>query len=305
MLTEHSTKETIISAKDQVIAPPPFTSGEDNLFENKNAIIIEPKHFISSLDLKSLWEYRELFYFLALRDIKIRYKQTLLGIAWVILQPLVTTLIFTTIFLRLGSSQNLEIPYPLLAFSGFTLWTFINAAILNSSNSLINHSALITKVYFPRLVIPISAIGATLVDLTLGLTSLLVAMLIYKVPLTRQILFIPLLLIPTLLLSLGFGIIMAALNVKYRDVKYILPFILQLLFFSSPIFYSLSMLAPETVWMWQFNPLTGILENFRALLFGQSLDWHTLSISVVVSLAVFFLSVYVFHKMEDDFADVI
>jgi lipopolysaccharide transport system permease protein len=305
MLTEYSPKETVISAEDKQMSVEPSGNNADNLFENKDSIIIEPKHFISSLDLKSLWEYRELFYFLALRDIKIRYKQTLLGIAWVVLQPVITTLIFTTIFLRLAPSQELVVPYPLLAFSGFTLWTFINAAILNSSNSLINHSALITKVYFPRLVIPISAVGATLVDLSLGLGSLLVAMLIYKVPLTWGILWIPVLLIPALLLSLGFGIIMAALNVRYRDVKYILPFVLQLLLFSSPIFYSLSMLSKETIWMWQFNPLTGILENFRALLFGQNLDWYSLSVSIIVSVAVFFLAVYVFHKMEDDFADVI
>lgn len=304
MLTEYSTKETVISAEDDQVSTQPLNN-ENDLFEGKNSIVIEPKHFISSLNLKTLWEYNELFYFLALRDIKIRYKQTLLGIAWVLLQPIITTVIFTTIFLRLGTDQNLSVPYPLFAFSGFTLWTFINAAISNSSNSLINHSSLITKVYFPRLVIPIASVGATLVDLAFGLISLLIAMLIYGVMPTWSFLLIPFLIIPSLFLALGVGIITAALNVKYRDVKYILPFVLQIFFFISPIFYSLSMLPPASVPLWKLNPVTGIVENFRALLFGLQFDWYSFGISMGISLAVFFLAVYVFHWMEDDFADVI
>ena len=305
MLTEYSTKEKLTPTKSYELSTKPPDNSEHNLFENANSIVIEPKHFISSLDLKSLWEYRELFYFLALRDIKIRYKQTMLGVAWVVLQPVITTVIFTTIFLRLGAGENSNIPYSLIAFSGFTLWTFINVAILNSSNSLINHSALITKVYFPRLIIPTSAVGATLLDLAIGLVSLMIAMLIYRVPLSWKILFIPLLIIPMLFLSSGFGIIMAALNVKYRYIKYILPFIMQLIFFISPFFYSLSMLDKGSVWMWYFNLLTGIIENFRALLFDLSIDWFSLSISIVSSLVMFILAIYIFHHMEDDFADVV
>lgn len=274
-------------------------------FESSKSINIEPSKFFSNLDLAGIWHYRELLYFLALRDIKIRYKQTLLGIAWVLLQPIITTIIFTTIFFRLGTGQNLEIPYPLFTFSGFTIWTFINSAIMNCSNSLINHSSLITKVYFPRLIIPISAVVATLVDLVFGLTSLLIAMIIYKVSPTWESVLVILLIIPTLFLSLGVGIIAASLNVKYRDVKYVLPFILQILFFISPVFYSLSMLPENSVWVWKLNPITGILENFRALLFGLKLDWHSLGIACVFSIAFFALAVFLFHRMEDDFADVI
>lgn len=303
MLTEYSSEKTIIPIEDEKFSAPLFEDSEGRLSED--SIVIEPANFASSLNLQTLWEYRELIYFLALRDIKIRYKQTLLGIAWVLLQPIITTVIFTAIFLRLGQIQNSVVPYSLFTFSGFTLWTFVSAAISNSSNSLINHSVLITKVYFPRLVIPISAVGATLVDLALGLVSLFVAMLVYRVSLTWQILLIPVLILPTLFLSLGFGIFTAALNVKYRDVKYILPFILQLLLFASPVFYSLSMLSEGTTWMWQFNPLTGILENFRALLFGQAFDWFSFVYSTAFSLVVFFLAIYIFHRMEDNFADVI
>jgi lipopolysaccharide transport system permease protein len=304
------TKFTIREAADEAIQPDrlkisarEFTDTE--FFQGKDIVIIEPNQFFSSLSLKNLWQFRELLYYLALRDIKIRYKQTILGIGWVLLQPIVTTIIFTTIFLRLGASQNLEIPYPLFAFSGFTLWTFINSAITNCSGSLLNHSGLITKVYFPRLIIPIAAAGATLFDLVFGFISLLFAIVIYGVTPSWQLLLAPLLIIPALFLSLGLGILTAALNVRYRDVKYILPFLIQVFFFISPVFYSLSMLPEESIWLWKFNPLTGILENFRALLFGLSFDWYSFLLSVVVSAAVFFSAVYVFHQMEDDFADVI
>jgi lipopolysaccharide transport system permease protein len=300
-----------ISAKMQTPSLDPDSSANQtqhgiNIFPpGKELTVIESGEFLSSIDLKGIWHYRELLYFLALRDIKIRYKQTLLGIAWVVFQPVITTLVFTAIFLRLGSVQDLSIPYPLFAFSGFTLWTFISSAIMNCSNSLLNHSSLITKVYFPRLVIPFSAVLATLVDLFFGFISLILAMAFYNVFPQWQILLLPILMIPVLLFALGIGIFTAAINVKYRDVKYILPFLIQLLFFISPIFYSLSMLPQDSVWLWYFNPVTGFLENFRAILFGLSLNWYSLIISAVFSFAVFLLSVFVFHRMEDDFADVI
>lgn len=307
MLTKYSTKEPVISKKDEQksASPLPPDHSEPIPVEKEGVIIIEPTQFLSNLNFRTFWRYRELIYFLALRDIKIRYKQTLIGVAWVLLQPIITTLIFTTIFLRLGQSQSEDIPYPLFAFSGFTLWMFVNSAISNSSNSLINHSNLITKVYFPRLIIPVSAVGATLLDLFIGLCSLLVAMLIYGVRFHWEILFVFVLMIPVLTLSLGLGIILAALNVKYRDIKYILPFALQIFFFVSPVFYSLSILPPDALWLWKLNPMSGILENFRAALFGLSFDFYSLSISFGISLGIFFLAVYVFHHMEDSFADVI
>lgn len=302
MLTKYSTKDGVSTAVNNHLPPPP--SKNDNSEDDKT-VIIEPSKFVSSLDLKGIWEYRELLYFLALRDLKIRYKQTLLGIAWVLLQPIVTTIIFTTIFFRLGTSENLQIPYPLFAFSGFTFWSFISSAISNSSNSLVNHSSLVTKVYFPRLVIPFSAVLATLVDLAFGLLSLLIAMLIYDVYPNKWSPLVFLLIIPALFLSLGIGILTAALNVKYRDVKYILPFILQVFFFISPVFYSLTMLPENSVDVWKLNPVTGILENFRALMFGLPIDWYSLIISMTISIAIFILAIFVFHKMEDDFADII
>lgn len=306
MLTEEiSTKSQATSFSDEKETSPIRKEADEELFNHPNLTIIESKQFISSLDLRGIWNYRELLYFLALRDLKIRYKQTLLGIAWVLLQPIITTVIFTTIFLRLGSAQDLNIPYPLFAFSGFTLWTFIGSAIMNSSNSLLNHSSLITKIYFPRLVIPFSAVLATLVDLLFGLISLLIVMVIYQVSPGWKFLLLPIVIIPVIFFSLGIGVFSAAINVKYRDVKYILPFIIQVFFFISPVFYSLSMLPQESVWLWYFNPITGFLENFRALLFNLKFDWFSFAVSTATSLGVFLLSIYIFHRMEDDFADVI
>lgn len=304
MLKEFPTEERLISTQKREESAPFFNDSPAASLK-PDSIVVEPARFLSTLNLKSLWDYRELFYFLALRDVKIRYKQTLVGVAWVLLQPIITTVIFTTIFFRLGQSQSSDIPYSLFAFSGFTLWTFVNTAISNSSFSLINHSNLITKVFFPRLIIPIAAVGATLFDLLLGFTGLLVAMAFYGISFHWQILLVFVLIIPVVALSLGIGIIFAALNVKYRDIKYILPFLLQILLFISPVFYSLDMLPQDALAMWRLNPLTGILENFRAALFGQPFDYYSLSISFVVSFAVFLLAVYVFHSMEDYFADVI
>lgn len=277
----------------------------ENFQSQKEITLIESSKFISSLDIKGIWNYRELLYFLALRDVKIRYKQTLLGIAWVLLQPILTTLIFTTIFFKFGSVQDLPIPYPLFSFSGFTLWIFISSAIMNCSNSLLNHSSLVTKVYFPRLVIPFSAVLATLVDFFFGLISLFFAMLLYGITPHWTLLLLPLIFIPMILISLGLGIITAAINVKYRDVKYVLPFLIQLLFFISPVFYTLKMLPPESLWLWNLNPITGLLENFRSFLFGLPPQWNSYLITVSISFLIFLLSIYIFHKLEDDFADFI
>jgi lipopolysaccharide transport system permease protein len=267
--------------------------------------IIEPPRLFSDLDLAGLWQHRELFYLLAVRDIKIRYKQAVLGVAWVVVQPLISTLIFTMIFRSLGIGAELSVPYPLFAFSGFVIWSFMNGAILNCSGCLINHRNLITFVYFPRLILPLAAAAATMVDLAFGLLSLAGVMLIYQRPPAWQT---PLVVIPiavAVMLTLGMIILSASLNVKYRDVKYVLPFILQILFFISPVFYSLSMIDQSSVWLWKLNPLTGILENFRAALFGLPIDWLSLLIAAVVAVVLFVGSMFVFQRMVDDFADVI
>jgi len=271
----------------------------------EDSTVIEPSRSFLVLDARSLWAYRELFYFLALRDIKVRYKQTFLGVAWVLLQPIATTLIFSILFMRLGQTETFGVQYPLFAFSGFVLWTFVNSAIITASNSLINHTGLITKIYFPRLIVPLAAVAANLLDFFIGLSSLAVAMVVFAAVPTWKILLAPLFLLQILVLTSAAGILLAALNVRFRDVKQLLPFALQLWLFASPVFYSLRLLPENLAWVWKLNPLTGILENFRAALFGQDFDFTGMTISVVMTIVIFVFALYVFRLMEDDFADVI
>lgn len=272
---------------------------------NVSSVVIKPANSALDFEWREYWKYRELFYFLALRDIKVRYKQTALGVTWVLLQPIATTLIFAVLFSRFALTDAFPVPFPLFAFSGFVLWTFVNTAISYSANSLINHSGLITKVYFPRLIIPAAAVAACLLDLLVGLISLAAAMIFYGIAPTWKIVFAPFFLLLILVLTVGVGILLAALNVKFRDIKQLLPFAIQLWLFVSPVFYSLKLLPENLVWLWKINPLSGALENFRAALFGLDFDIIGISLSVIVTITVFLGALYVFRRMEDDFADVI
>ena len=258
-----------------------------------------------SLDLKDLWTYRELLYFLTLRDVKVRYKQTAIGVLWAILQPVLTTVIFTVIFSQFARFESLEIPYPLFALSGLLLWLFVNTSITTASNSLVSNTNLVTKIYFPRLIVPIAATLSGLVDLALGFLLLVGLMIYYGVALSWQIALVPVFIILTILLALGFGTLFAALNVRFRDVKFALPFALQIWMFISPVFYPTSILSEKWRVAFAFNPLTGILEGFRAALFGGQFDWFALGASIVLTILLMLLSLFVFKRMEDDFADLI
>lgn len=257
------------------------------------------------MNLGDLWTYRELLYFLTLRDIKVRYKQTLMGAAWVIIQPLMTMLIFTLIFNRFVRLDTKEIPYPLFAYSGLLLWTFFANAVTSGTYSLINNSHLITKVYFPRIFIPAASVAAGLVDF--GIASLLLAALAiyYRVKPTWGIALLPLFVLLATALALGTGILVSALTVKYRDLRHALPFIMQFWMFASPVIYPTS-IVPET-WRWILfaNPMTGIIEGFRAALTGQNFDWFLISASSVVAILLLAVAFYVFRALEDTFADVI
>ena len=269
-------------------------------------IVIDSSASGVGLDLKSLWTYRELLYFLIWRDVKVRYKQTALGVLWVILQPLVMMLIFTVLFGQLGNIPSEGIPYSLFAFAGLLPWTFFSGAVSLSSNSVVNSANLITKVYFPRLIVPIAAVGATLVDLALsfGVLALLMAYR-HQAP-SINLLMLPLLVLLLILVALGFGILMSALNVKYRDVRIALPFLIQVWFFASPVIYPLSLVPPKVRWAVTLNPLSGIIEGFRVALYGhRNFDWVSLSISAIVTLLLMVCAVYTFRKMESGFADIV
>ncbi len=268
-------------------------------------ITIKPGKSGVALNLRDLWTYRELLYFLTWRDIKVRYKQTVLGVAWTIIQPLATMLIFTLFFGRLAGVPSDGIPYPIFAYAGLLPWTFISNAITNSSNSLLGDSRLITKVYFPRMIIPCAAVGAGLVDFAISFVILVALMLYYSVVVTWSIMLLPLLVLLITMLALGVGMWMSALNVKYRDVRYALPFVIQLWMFASPIIYSSNLVSGKWRWLYEMNPLTGIIEAFRSSFFSRQLNSTALTISAVITVALFVYSAYAFRRMEKSFADIL
>ncbi len=270
-----------------------------------NEVLIEPSRGWPSLKLKELWEYRELLYFLAWRDIKLRYKQTALGVAWAVLQPLSTMLLFWLLFGRLAGIKSDGIPYPIFAFSALMFWTFLANAVTNSSNSLVGSSNLITKVYFPRMIIPIAAVGAGLLDLLISFPLLVVMGIYYSIDVRWTILMVPVLVLMTAFLAVGVGMLLSALNVKYRDVRHALPFVVQLWMFATPIIYPTSMLPERWRWLLRLNPLTGIIEAFRASLFGREFDWTALGISASLTIALMVYSVYAFRRVEKGFADIV
>ena len=268
-------------------------------------VVIEPSRYWVALDLRGLWAYRELLYFLTWRDVKVRYKQTLLGAAWAIIQPLFTMIIFSLLFGRLAGIKSDNIPYPIFAYAGLLPWTFFSNAVTASGNSLVGSSNLITKIYFPRIIIPSAAVAAGLVDFALSFLVLIPLMFYYGISITPNLLFLPLMVVLITFLALAIGMWTSALNVKYRDIRYALPFVIQLWMFASPIIYPASMLRGKLKIVLTLNPLTGIIENFRSALVGRQMNWSSLAISAAITLVLFVWSAYAFKRMEKTFADLV
>jgi lipopolysaccharide transport system permease protein len=273
--------------------------------ESPGEILINSEGPGLRLGLAELWRYRELLYFLTLRDVKLRYKQTLLGAAWAIIQPLCAMLLFTLVFSRLARLPSDNIPYPVFAYAGLVPWTFFANAITNAANSLVGSTSLVTKVYFPRMIIPAAPVLAGLVDLGIALLLLVPLLIYYRITLTWQLIFLPLFICLATLLAFGIGMLLAALNVKYRDIRYALPFLVQLWLFASPVIYPLSLTPPKWKWIFTLNPMTGIIEGTRSSLFGKPFDWTAIGASLVLALFVIALAAYFFRRVEDGFADVI
>ena len=270
-------------------------------------VVIEPSSSWVALNLRDLWAYRELLYFLTWRDVKVRYKQTVLGVVWALLQPLLTMLISTLIFGRLGGfgARTGGIPYPIFAYAGLLPWTFFSNAITASGNSLVGSANLITKVYFPRMIIPGAAVAAGLVDFFIAFVLLLGLMLYYRVSLTWNLLLFPALVFLTALLATGVGMWLSALNVKYRDIRFALPFIVQLWMFLSPVFYPSNVLPEKYRWAFALNPLTGIIDAYRSSLFGRPIDWTALGVSSLITIVLLVYASYSFRRMEKTFADIV
>ncbi len=268
-------------------------------------IVIDADEVVTGVSLRELWAYRELLYFLTWRDIKIRYKQTLLGAAWAIIQPLFAMLLFTLFFGRLARMPSDGVPYPLFAYAGLVPWTFFANAVANSGNSLVGSTNLITKVYFPRLIIPAAAVAAGLLDFAIAFVLLAPMLIYYGVSISWTLLMLPPLILLITVLALGVGMLMSALNVRYRDVRYALPFLIQLWLFASPVIYPSSIMPEQWKWILLLNPMTGIIEGFRASLFGKSFDWSAMALAAVCTLSIIVISAYVFRRVEETFADVV
>ena len=259
----------------------------------------------AGLELKDLWHHRELFYMLAWRDVKVRYKQSALGITWVILQPLLTMIIFTVLFGRLARIPSEGEPYAIFSYAGLLPWTFFSSAVATSANSLVNSSNIITKVYFPRLLIPAAAIGAALVDLAIASLLLLVIMPLYGASFhLSMMMFFPLFAL-TAIIAAAVGIYASALNVKYRDIRHALPFAIQIWMYVTPVIYPVSFLPQRWRWLLVLNPLSGIIEGCRAAIFEHPFDWQALAASAAIAAGLFMTAAYSFRRLERQFADVI
>lgn len=270
-------------------------------------IIIKPKKGLAVLDFKEVWSYRELFYFFAWRDIKLRYKQTFFGIAWAVIQPFVTMVVFSIVFGSLANMPSDNIPYPVFIYAGLLLWNIFSSSLNYASNSLIGSAHIIQKIYLPKIIIPAASVVVTLVDFLFAALVFLGLIFYYGfVPHFQGLLLLPLLLLITVLASLGFGWFLAAVNVKYRDVRYALPFFIQLLIFVTPVIYPVSIVPKAYQWLLALNPMTGVIETFKASFLGTTpVNWSALEISSTVSIVFFLFGLWYFLKAEKTFADII
>jgi lipopolysaccharide transport system permease protein len=267
-------------------------------------VVIRPRSGWISIDWKELIYFRELLYFLAWRDVKVRYKQTVLGVAWAVLQPLFTMVIFTVIFGRFAGVPSGNFPYPVFVFAGLIPWTFFSTSIGFAGTSLIGQQHLLTKIYFPRLFVPTAVVCAYLIDLAITLVLYAFILSIYAIAPSWQVVFLPLLIMLTLALTLGLGYTLAALTVLYRDIRYLIPFGLQLLMYLSPIIYPVNMLPNRYRWVLSLNPMCGIIEGFRWSILGTPCSPVSLGLAVATSLGLLTFGLFYFRRTERQFADI-
>jgi homopolymeric O-antigen transport system permease protein len=255
---------------------------------------------------RELWDYRELFYFLAWRDVKVRYKQTVLGVLWAIIQPLFTMVIFTVVFGQIANISSEGVPRPVFYFSALLPWIYFSSTLANAGMSLVSNSGLLTKIYFPRIILPAAAALVPLVDFLIGSVLLIGFIVYYDIPIGWNLLLWPILVVPLALLAFGLGAFLAALNVKYRDVKYAIPFVIQVLLFMTPIIYPSSVFPERFRWLLALNPLSGLIEAFRyALVPTYAVHWDVLGVSLAVTAALLVFGVVYFKRTEQAFADII
>ena len=292
MLEAATTRPEIVTSESKAVTSPPM-------------FVIEPTEGFIALDLRELWHYRDLLYFLTWREISIRYKQTVLGFAWAILQPLLTMVVFTVFLGRLAKVPSDGVPYPVFSYLGLLPWTYFANAVTRSGTSLVSNANLLSKVYFPRLLIPLSGTLSALVDLVVAFAILLVLMLFYSVPITVSLFLVIPLTIMTSIAATGVGMWLSALNVQYRDVQHAVPFLIQLWMFATPVVYPSSVVPDRWRLLFAINPMAGIIEAYRAAALGRPIDWSTLGISLLVVLFIMAIGAWQFRRMERRFADIV
>lgn len=272
----------------------------------KPSLVIKPRKGWQVINFRELYDYRDLFYFLIVRDIKVRYKQTVLGGLWAIIQPLFMMIVFTLFFGRLAGVSSDGVPYPIFNYSAMVAWTYFSNAITSSSNSLIQESNLISKVYFPRLLAPLAPVVAFLLDFVVSFIILIAMMLYYGIHPTIMTLTLPLLVVLMMLTASGVGMFLAALNAQYRDIRYTITFLVQLWMFASPVVYSVSLIPEKYRLLYALNPMAGVIEGFRSALLGTvAFPTQMLLVSTLVSVVMFVVGIFYFKRTERYFADVI
>lgn len=281
------------------------TDIQKEFFGHEHVTVIEPPKGWRMLDWRELWAYRELLWVLTMRDIKVRYKQTVLGAAWAIIRPVLTMLIFSVVFGQLAKMPSDGFPYPAFVYAGLLPWTFFAASIGASGQSLVGSAHLVSKVYFPRLIIPLSSVGAGLVDLLISTAILLLMMLWYGVGWSVNLLAAPLLLLAVVFTALGVGTLLSALTVAYRDFTHVTPFLVQIWMYVTPVVFPVSLVPERWQWLMYLNPMTGLVEGFRSAFLGKPFDLTGLGISFAIAAAFFIIGVAYFEKVERRFADII
>ncbi|MES2216194.1 MAG: ABC transporter permease [Patescibacteria group bacterium] len=268
--------------------------------------VIRPKKIFHLRDLKELWQYRELLYFFSWRDFKVRYKQTAIGVLWAIFQPFITMVVFTVFFGGLAKIPSDGVPYPIFVYVGLLFWQFFSTALSDTSNALITNQSIITKVYFPRLILPVSTVITKLVDFAIA-SLILVGLMFYYgyTPHLSGLLLLPLLLLITFMAATGAGLFLSAVNVKYRDIRYALPFFIQILLFVTPVIYPASIAGAYSKFL-AINPMMGVIQNARAALLGTTpINWTLISTSAVGAIVLLLIGIYTFKKIERYFADIV
>ena len=279
---------------------------KETYFGHYHKTVIEPPKGWMHINVRELWAYRELLGLLAWRDVSVRYKQSLVGFGWAVIQPLMTMIIFTVIFGKFAKLPSDGLPYPIFTYCALLPWGYFARSLNDSSDSLVGSANLITKVYFPRMILPLSKVFAGLIDFAIAFTILWGMMFWYRIPPNAGIFLLPLFILLAMLTALGTGLWLTALNVKYRDVRFVVPFLTQLWMYASPVAYSTSLIPEKWQWLYGLNPMVGVIEGFRWALLGKSApNIEMMAVSFGIVLVVLAGGLFYFRKMEQTFADIV